>query len=1444
MAKKLIAWRTKGMNRDLSASVFSPEFAFENVNLRLSTNESNTQMSWVSERGTLPLTVYKEDDGAVLAEEAITLEGTAVGTAVLNDQLVLFTKGIKERNIDYIYRLKYYNTEKTVLQCKTLYEGNLGFEKDGITYLETLASYESENVQKVYWVDGVHQPRVININRDYTDKDSTVFDFVRTLQLKETVYVEKLLGASGMFSPGVIQYAFTYYDQYLQETNIFYTTPLYYISHVDRGAAPDQKVENAFKITVNNIDKNFDFLRIYSIQRTSLDSTPICKRVQDISLKSLTGAVVSFTDTGYTGDTIDPTELLYKGGEVITASTIEQKDNTLFLGNIKSLSSMDELSLDSIVKSASISVGPATRSFRVPVASNQDYIYGSQLSAYISYSYKATDPIKGSYNVYVKYAVPCGGVKGGDYYRLGVQFQYKTGKWSKPVFLEDFQVPETSKATCTNNSNFLTIQVPAITGTLPGDMCSTLINKDYVKARAVVVFPQMQDRVTICQGVINPTLFTKNHREVDKDLYAQSSWFFRPYKGITVTGQVNMGTGAVYPAGSSGLVYCSKPPASQVVTLRTGYLDYAAGSNSRPSITTQQDIRRVEIQGWYDIGNYFQIDRKFVTFHSPDVEFDTMLSNLNFTGVSCRKVGSVTFDKTFSDIDIQTETPTISNAGSGFVHKSFKADNAYGIVSGMFYDDYIVDDNGDSGLEKYSQEKVPYKWMVYLWNRKGSLNNDINRPADKGTRSAMLKKKVISNLRYATTAYNSSTSPLTLSSSPQLFSSDEVSILKFTEGLYQGNVSTALIPDESTGSYLVQMGKHANPTSYTRFISSYECVMMTFSDKADTSSNSGVYWYNGSNVWQKQDGNIGDKYVDLVLDKSSVPIKYKTTPHLAFGVDSADSTDNQLPVVEITQSVDLNTIFGGTSNDALQANTWIPCGDPVALSTAGTTINWEYGDTYYQRYDCLKTYPFTREDVNQVVEIGSFMLETRVNIDGRYDRNRGQVNNLNMSPTNFNLLNMVYSQTDNFFSYKIMPDDAYENDSYPNQITWNLTKESGADVDLWTKVNLASVLEMDGDKGKVNKLIKLGNQLFCLQDTGISQVLYNESVQVASTTGVPVEIANSGKVQGKRYISNVIGCTNKRSVAITPMGAYFIDNTDKSIYLFNGGELKNISASAGFNVWCKTNIPSSDVRQAGEDLVDFVSFYDKLNQEVLFVNKDTALAWNEKFNLFTSFYSYGNAPFFNGLLDTEVWTKGNTLWKHQAGSICKFFGKHQPYSMTLIGNAEGQTDKTFTNLEFRADAVGEGEVVALGKDVFDDSFDSTFHPEGWGKTYIFKFFIPFDSIEVWNEHQRGSATFDYKNGRETMRHFLSDNTSHLARKFRIWRCDIPRNNYPLPETDEEKAAEESLGIYRHFRKPMDRMRNPWLYIKLTKDAISEEEIDETKVLPKVEIHDLVMTYFD
>jgi hypothetical protein len=102
-------------------------------------------------------------------------------------------------------------------------------------------------------------------------------------------------------------------------------------------------------------------------------------------------------------------------------------------------------------------------------------------------------------------------------------------------------------------------------------------------------------------------------------------------------------------------------------------------------------------------------------------------------------------------------------------------------------------------------------------------------------------------------------------------------------------------------------------------------------------------------------------------------------------------------------------------------------------------------------------------------------------------------------------------------------------------------------------------------------------------------------------------------------------------------------------------------------------------------------------------------------------------------------------------------------------------------------------------------------------------------LDVWNEYQHGRALLENNKGILAMQHHLPDNTASLLRKFRIWRCDIPRDNAPL-ETDYEFG-----NISRISRKPLDRIRNPWVYIRLYKgDEYSDRE---------VQIHDMTVDYF-
>jgi hypothetical protein len=248
---------------------------------------------------------------------------------------------------------------------------------------------------------------------------------------------------------------------------------------------------------------------------------------------------------------------------------------------------------------------------------------------------------------------------------------------------------------------------------------------------------------------------------------------------------------------------------------------------------------------------------------------------------------------------------------------------------------------------------------------------------------------------------------------------------------------------------------------------------------------------------------------------------------------------------------------------------------------------------------------------------------------------------------------------------------------------------------------------------------------------------------------------------------------------------------------------------------------------------NFVAYYDRSNQDILFISKSECLAWSEKLGVFTSFYSYEKAPFLCDLNNTGIWftvdahvdpddpddpnkmVYDSFVWKHRGGEYGRFFGENKPYWMTLIGNPEPQMDKIFTNLEFRASVEGDGEL---------NSETGKFTP-----------YLPFDSLDVENDYQHGITDLETRWGRTdgAMRHFDAFGTlNSLKRKFRIWRCDIPRSNATLP-----------FGS-----RKTDRIRNPWVKMTLTKKAAVDVIDPQTQVvtevtLPKAEIHDVELVYF-
>jgi hypothetical protein len=1438
----------KGMQRDLSVSKFNPEYAFDAQNIRITARDNNTLLTVTNERGNKDIPMLSPSGATVV------VDGTLIGHNVLNHYVTLFTKGTN----DNIYRLE---NKGTYFETILLFSGNLNFSTD--YPIENIGVYENDNIQKVYWIDGLNQSRVINIVatdsvRAKWDNDS--FNFVQDLSLKETVTVTRNDLASGSFSSGVIQYAFTYYNKYGQESNIFYTSPLEYISFASRGASPEEKVSNSFTLTIENADTRFDYVRVYSIHRASIDATPNVLNVVDIPINPSTGSTTTLTyvDNGTTGTSVDPTELLYVGGEDVVFGTMAQKDNTLFLGNANIQRKLVGTDIINKIKGGYVNFGPKY----VGNYTQTSGFYPYKNSLYLGSKIKS-----------FKYL---------EWYRFGVQFQHKSGKWSEPVWINDSYNSQYKPSLTSGSLSLIQAQY-----SLPADVIQLAINQGFTRVRGVVVYPTLTDREVIAQGILCPTVYNVGDR-FSNSPFAQASWFSRPNLAFDIDHNQSNWTGfgdwSDYANSKAAVIRNSNvnltvnPGTPQEKTILIDIVNKGAWAEFRHNKPIPNNWERgSEIQCLANVpsspyvsqsgsdlnswsanhAEYFFIDQSILTLHSPDIEFDDGVQNLDSSGLKMRIVGVVPMTGNASDIDIQTSTPANDTDKMGF-YKEFVGveNNSYhglkNLVSGAYWFDKMTDMESVDDDHGYTEA-----FMVYAWHRNGSLNNQ--GPVTEGTRTAMLDKKKISNMKFSSFSYFLSSPWLAYVENDNnhtgitgvgIFNSNEQSLVRIpspaNSGLgdlnYYGNIDKVLAATRVDDEYTVTMNFQDGQRTETLNRKDGYPIVVTGVNTAATYAHQ--LFVGGSFPIQFVKRSDGKQLTKVPNGTDAVRIKYKSTPHAVFALNwTKDGKQVVLPtnsetnytdswsvnpvvqnpdnthffwnptakrITDTTSTIKDNTYqdvisgytsnfydnnysylflaelyndnvqnrFGGQTEEAFENNHWLPAGEPFSLLDAdGNPVPYLYvyyteGDTFFQRYDCMKVYPSTLEDQNSVNEIVSFMCETRVNIEGRYDRNRGQVSNLTMTPTNFNMMNPVYNQANNFFNYRAINHDKFNLNYFPNTITWTKEKQLGSIIDTWTNITMASTLDLDGDKGEVVSLNTFKNEIFAFQRMGLSNILFNSRVQIPTSDGMPIEITNGLKVSGKRYISNTIGCANKWSIAESPSGLYFIDNETNSLYLFNG-EITSLSDKLGFRQWINTHNVHVNWEPVGYN--NYRSFYDKNNNDVYFTYKDHCLCYSELINQFTSFMSYEGVPAMFNISSDFYAFKNGKMWEQFAGDYNMFFGEYKPFSITFVANAEEPNDKIFNTVEFRADSWDGDNLIS-------------------NKT--------FDTLDVWNEYQHGTTALTNMLG----------HPSPLKKKFRIWRANIPR----------------AIANNR------DRIRNTWAYIKLGMN---------TPNTYRTEFHDAIIHYF-
>ena len=1462
MQKKYFKFMPKGIVMDLQEELQNNQYATEIRNLRLTTIGDNTNLALTSEIGNTKLSI-RDSSGRVKP-----IKGIPVGTCVLNNKLIVFavTQGASY-NLTHIYQFAFQNNG---LIMDLLYSGNLNMKTNNP--IETLAVYENNLVQKIYWVDGVNQPRCINIvnvrNVSVSStKIDTQFDFVPELKLEENVIISRING-NGEFPSGVLQYAFSYYNKYGQQSNIAYQSNLIYLGN-ENGVAPDDKINSAYKITIQNPD-NFDYVRLYSIIRTTKDTTPIVKVVTDIKIDNTDS--IDIVDNGLIGYTIDPKELLYIGGETLYPYTIETKDNVLFLGNYRIQNLVISGDIDTYIRSYIRNYNDINN----PIIQFKPYLYNNDTQDY--YDYKGILDNQG-----------IAGFKYLEWYRIGLQFQHKCGKYSEPIYIGDYQCDAAPLMSDISQT------VAKLKFTLPDELKNYIKQTlpDYLKYRIVIVEPTNNYKSVLCQGIVSSTMFNLQDR-INNNPFGISPWRMvplgrhmlniydtidsrnneiqnvsEPLENATINRATQSKQYTLYYWSNSGnnafyFYYELKDGTNMIskysgihhnediaYTNATDNLKLYINESAIPSKTDWQS-HRYDNKGNKAIessiliyteraakhSNEFFVDDSIVELYSPDLMdiYNQINENTKFRLVGILQTQNLQGRYQIFGSSLMDSTKKGQIEGLDFTN----------ICNAPLWEDVA-----------YKGQESSWLFATYLWHREGSLNADKKPETDSGgtttTQTSLLQKKIFSNVRQGTTTYFKD---------KEYFDYERLSPIK---------VHT----DHSNTIYKLESFKDTDIEDDFYFQSDIDKVN-TYPVRTLQGKQVGYPIYGIEKLITEGVDAVKNNLYNVVKDSNNnyifsfdpVHIQYKTTPHavmllydnspLGFyggyetlpyindnfyndglyndyywwvkskvnnqGIfqhtlkdETADSGSGTLVkgrqglsdknVSQFSNlTVDDNVFYIGelyNSKESLYESIDYKDGNDIKISNKTILSQYKWipssitasiddyvlgnGDTYFQKWDCLKTVPNSPEDKNQYIDITSFYVESRINLDGRYDKQRGLKNNLGTTEENFNLINNVYSQNNNFFNYNILQN--YDNIEYfPNQITITGEKINGSDIDNWTNVNFGAILDLDGTCGTLQKIKKYNNDLFCFQDKGFSQLLFNSRVQIPTSDNVPIQISNGAKLQDKVYISNNIGCQNKYTITESSNGLYFIDQYTGSFYRYTNkfdciseGKVYKYINSLPLNKWTPADMNS--VR----------TLYDRTLGDIYIDNsKKEQLCYTESLNEFQSFYDYNSVLFMetlnNRTLQISLYPQDEnsdfSIWEMHSGQPNVLFNNVINYSVKFIINPDFEYNKMFSTIEFRGDDISNiGTLLSNHKHV------------GYTSDYY-----PFNILRTSNEYQESEST-----------------KKDLRKKFGVWRWDIGKNK---------------RGVYNR-----DRIRNAWIQAELIKDNTK----DTTQ--KRVKIYDINAAYY-
>jgi hypothetical protein len=365
MAKRFVNTFNGGIDKDTSVNKYDNQHYYDAENIRIISNDTFssgavTNMNGLYESLRFETANYTNEN---LPGSFSLSRGTIYGIATIRDRVVFLGTFSAQAYSPYLEDTTTVLDVDMILSTTVDEDGNFGSvtihyaykdDEDGIGLhfnrdMAVVGRYESEDIQKVYWVNGIDPLRFYNLSEDnininylldaldleqgLTIKYPSSLDHVPDVNFSR-INIDDIL-EGGNYTAGVVQYAYQLYNKNGNVSTISPVTNPVYLASSNRyeigGNDIGEEVSKSVKISIEDIDDRFNRIKVFALFSDTIDGNPTVNVIYEGENKGS----LDLIDTNTPVDTLTYEEFLVFNNTTYIPNSIESKNNILFLGNVK-----------------------------------------------------------------------------------------------------------------------------------------------------------------------------------------------------------------------------------------------------------------------------------------------------------------------------------------------------------------------------------------------------------------------------------------------------------------------------------------------------------------------------------------------------------------------------------------------------------------------------------------------------------------------------------------------------------------------------------------------------------------------------------------------------------------------------------------------------------------------------------------------------------------------------------------------------------------------------------------------------------------------------------------------------------------------------------------------------------------------------------------------------